>query len=170
MRDMTTPMMSDTTTSLRQKFRDDAHGNRFRGEYWVPVGFAARLAEIVTAEEILYWDSDAENENGTFRGRFVVITASLCVSAELTQDASERFKDDLRSATVTVRRLADVSAVVLDGTDLAWSDGAPLVGKSAALLRFAGDVDVPLALGGLSGRDLRGSLPAILAASGIKGA
>jgi hypothetical protein len=167
---MTTPMMSDNTTNLRQKFRDDAHGSRFRGEYWVPVGLAARLAEIVTPEDVVYWDSDAENDNGTFRGRFVIITATLCVSAELTQDASERFKDDLRSATVTVRRLADVTAVVLDGTDLAWSDGAPLVGKSAVLLRFAGNVDVPLALDGLSGHDLRGTLPAILAASGIKGA
>jgi hypothetical protein len=167
---MTTPMMSDTTTNLRQKFRDDAHGSRFRGEYWVPVGFAARLAEIVTPEEIIYWDSDAENDNGTFRGRFVIITATLCVSAELTQDASERFKDDLRSAVVTVRRLADVAAVVLDGTDVAWSYPAALAGKSAVLLRFAGEVDVPLALDGLSGHDLRASLPAILAASGIKGA
>src|ERR1700709_914335 len=98
---MTTPR-TDSATAIRQKFRDDAFGSGRLGEYWIPVGLAQRLAEIVTAEQIIHWDSDAQNENGTFRGSFVLLTAELCISAAMVQDASERFKEDLRSAIVTV--------------------------------------------------------------------
>ncbi|MCW2522968.1 MAG: hypothetical protein JWO63_1303 [Frankiales bacterium] len=164
---MTTPM-NETTMNLRKKFRDDALGDGGVSEYWVPVGFAARLAEVIAPEEIVYWDSDAQNDNGTFRGSFVVITPDLCVSAALVQDAANRFKDDLQSSIVTVRRLADVTAVVLDGADRSWSYDAPLSGRSAVILRFAGDVEIPLTLGRLSNLDLRPVLPDLLAAAGIK--
>jgi hypothetical protein len=164
---MTMPI-SDNATKLRKKFRDDSYGDGSQGEYWVPVGLAARLADIVTAEEILYWDSDAENDNGTVRGSFPILTRTLLISASLVQDASERFKDDLKSATVVIRRLADVVAVVLDGQDWAWSGTVRLVGGSAVILRFPGEVDVPITLGGRSALDFRPILPGVLSAANVK--